>query len=65
MGPSEIGHAAAYEAYRTCRTMYEMLGPDIERQRERLIGLAVAEGEDALLRHKMKRHSPPIQLRAY
>ncbi|KAH6914165.1 hypothetical protein BKA70DRAFT_1260572 [Coprinopsis sp. MPI-PUGE-AT-0042] len=43
MGPSEIGHAAAYEAYRTCRTMYEMLGPDIERQRERLIGLAVAE----------------------
>lgn len=43
MGPAEIGHAAAYEAYRTCRTMYEMLGPDIERQRERLIGLAVAE----------------------
>lgn len=46
MTPTEIGHAAAYEAYRTWmhnRSMYEPLGPDIERQREGLIGLAVAE----------------------
>lgn len=46
MSPTEIGHAAAYEAYRTWmhnRSMYEPLGPDMERQREGLIGLAVAE----------------------
>lgn len=51
MNPTEIGHAAAYEAYRTWnqnRSMYEPLGPDIERQREGLIGLAVAEASRLL-----------------
>jgi hypothetical protein len=51
MNPAEIGHAAAYEAYRTWmhnQSMYEPLGPDIERQREGLIGLAVAEGKGKL-----------------
>lgn len=51
MSPVEIGHAAAYEAYRTWmenRSMYEPLGPDIERQREGLIGLAVAEASRLL-----------------
>ncbi|TEB37535.1 hypothetical protein FA13DRAFT_1752283 [Coprinellus micaceus] len=51
MTPTEIGHAAAYEAYRTWmhnRSMYEPLGPDIERQREGLIGLAVAESSRLL-----------------
>jgi len=44
--PEELGHAAAYEAYRTWMhnsSMYEPLSGDIERQREALIGLAVAE----------------------
>ena len=47
MSPEEIGHAAAYEAYRTWihnRSMYEPFVDDIERQREALTGLAVAEG---------------------
>lgn len=47
MLPDEIGHAAAYEAYRTWihnSSMYEPLSGDQERQREGLIGLAVAEG---------------------
>jgi hypothetical protein len=44
--PTEIGHAAAYEAYRTWihnSSIYEPLHGDAERQREGLIGLAVAE----------------------
>lgn len=48
MLPSEMGHAAAYEAYRTWihnSSMYEPLSGDIDRQREGLIGLAVAEGD--------------------
>jgi hypothetical protein len=47
MQPHEIGHAAAYEAYRTWihnSSIYEPLSGDIERQREALTGLAVAEG---------------------
>ncbi|KAK0438702.1 uncharacterized protein EV420DRAFT_1644631 [Desarmillaria tabescens] len=46
MLPQEIGHAAAYEAYRTWihnSSIYEPLSGDFERQREALIGLAVAE----------------------
>lgn len=48
MSPEEIGHAAAYEAYRTWihnKYMYEQISGDFERQREALTGLAVAEGE--------------------
>jgi hypothetical protein len=48
MLPEEIGHAAAYEAYRTWMhnsSIYEPLSGDAERQREGLIGLAIAEGE--------------------
>jgi hypothetical protein len=47
MLPSDIGHAAAYEAYRTWlhnRSIYEPLSGDEHRQREGLIGLAIAEG---------------------
>jgi hypothetical protein len=47
MSPSEIGSAAAYEAYRTWlhnSSIYEPLSGDYERQREGLIGLAIAEG---------------------
>jgi hypothetical protein len=47
MLPAEIGHAAAYEAYRTWihnSSIYEPLSGDTERQREGLVGLAVAEG---------------------
>ncbi|KAJ7039233.1 hypothetical protein C8F04DRAFT_1255373 [Mycena alexandri] len=50
MQPTEIGHAAAYEAYRTWThnsSMYEPMS-DIERQREGLIGLAVAEASRLL-----------------
>ncbi|KAF8736153.1 hypothetical protein AX14_000794 [Amanita brunnescens Koide BX004] len=46
MSPVEIGHAAAYEAYNTWlqnSTMYEIVGEDRERQREGLVGIAVAE----------------------
>jgi hypothetical protein len=48
MSPAEIGHAAAYEAYRTWlrdSAMYEIVG-ERERQREGLVGIAVAEGLD-------------------
>ncbi|KAJ7782876.1 hypothetical protein B0H16DRAFT_1494709 [Mycena metata] len=51
MQPSEIGHAAAYEAYRTWTqnsSMHEPLSGDVERQREGLIGLAVAEASRLL-----------------
>ncbi|KAJ7874697.1 hypothetical protein B0H14DRAFT_2717183 [Mycena olivaceomarginata] len=51
MQPEEIGHAAAYEAYRTWihnSSMSEPLSGDIERQREGLIGLAVAEASRLL-----------------
>lgn len=47
MSPTEIGHAAAYEAYRTWThnsSIREPLSSDFERQREGFIGLAVAEG---------------------
>jgi hypothetical protein len=47
MHPTEIGHAAAYEAYRTWihnSSIYEPLSGDMDRQREGLIGLAIAEG---------------------
>jgi hypothetical protein len=47
MQPEDIGHAAAYEAYRTWihnSSIYEPLSGDSARQREGLIGLAVAEG---------------------
>jgi hypothetical protein len=52
MLPEEVGHAAAYEAYRTWihhSSIYEPLGGDIERQRDGLIGLAIAEGEYPIL----------------
>lgn len=52
MSPEEIGHAAAYEAYRTWihnRFMYQHFHDDIERQREALTGLAVAEGDQKSL----------------
>lgn len=51
MLPTEIGHAAAYEAYRTWihnSSMYEPLSGDIHKQREGLIGLAVAEGSTGI-----------------
>ncbi|KAI0633285.1 hypothetical protein C8Q77DRAFT_776759 [Trametes polyzona] len=44
--PEDIGAAAAYEAYRTWKHnsfLYEPLSADRERQREGLIGMAVAE----------------------
>jgi len=46
LSPYEIGHAAAYEACRNWRynnSLYESIGGDYERQREALIGLAMAE----------------------
>lgn len=46
MLPEELGHAAAYEAYRTWMhnsSIYEPLSGDIERQQDGLIGLAIAE----------------------
>lgn len=47
MSPTDLGHAAAYEAFRTWihnSSIYEPLSADRSRQREALIGLAVAEG---------------------
>ncbi|KAH8828530.1 hypothetical protein DL96DRAFT_1603600 [Flagelloscypha sp. PMI_526] len=46
LGARELGHAAAYEAYREWihdRSLYEPLRGDYERQREGLVGLAVGE----------------------
>ncbi|EIN11738.1 hypothetical protein PUNSTDRAFT_131893 [Punctularia strigosozonata HHB-11173 SS5] len=46
LAPEEIGHAAAYEAYRTWihnANLYQPLSADDERQREALVGIAVAE----------------------
>ena len=46
--PADIGAAAAYEAYRTWKHnsfLYEPLSADRERQREGLIGMAIAESE--------------------
>lgn len=54
MQPSEIGHAAAYEAYRTWihnSSIYEPLSGDVGRQREGLTGLAIAEGAHSPLNH--------------
>ncbi|KAJ7209566.1 hypothetical protein GGX14DRAFT_630780 [Mycena pura] len=51
MLPAELGHAAAYEAYRTWihnSSIHEPLSGDVERQREGLIGLAVAEASRLL-----------------
>jgi hypothetical protein len=48
MLPEELGHAAAYEAFRTWMhnsSIYEPLSGDVERQREGLIGIAIAEGD--------------------
>ena len=48
LNADEVGHAAAYEAYRTWihnSSLYEPLSADNERQREALVGLAVAESE--------------------
>ncbi|KIJ67602.1 hypothetical protein HYDPIDRAFT_108462 [Hydnomerulius pinastri MD-312] len=47
LSPQEIGYAAAYEAYRLWihnSVLYEPLGGEMERQREALVGLAIAEG---------------------
>ncbi|KDQ57015.1 hypothetical protein JAAARDRAFT_194199 [Jaapia argillacea MUCL 33604] len=44
--PSEYGHAAAYEAYRMWKynsALSEPVGGDYERQREAIVGLAIAE----------------------
>ena len=46
MLPADVGAAAAYEAYRTWKHnsfLYEPLSADRERQREGLIGMAIAE----------------------
>ena len=51
--PSDIGAAAAYEAYRTWKHnsfLYEPLGANRQAQREGLIGMAIGEGASALLR---------------
>ena len=45
--PTDIGAAAAYEAYRTWKHnsfLYEPLSADRVQQREGLIGMAIAEG---------------------
>lgn len=50
--PRDIGAAAAYEAYRTWKYnsfLYEPLSADRERQREGLIGMAIAESMTRVL----------------
>lgn len=67
MTPEEIGHAAAYESYRTWihnRSMYQHFHDDIERQREALTGLAVAEGGQYILLGHSQSH-PSHQLLDY
>jgi hypothetical protein len=67
MLPEDIGHAAAYEAYRTWihnSSIYEPLSGDIARQREGLIGLAIAEGSPLLFSY-LSRFRLPVQQPAY
>ena len=49
--PADIGFAAAYEAYRYWkhhnRMLFEPLAGVIEREREALVGLAIAEGKNS------------------
>ena len=47
LSPAELGHAAAYEAFRYLlhhESLYEPLGEEQEREREVLLSLAAAEG---------------------
>ena len=47
MLPSELGSAAAYEAYRYWKyqhPLYEPLDGNRERERDAMMGMAVAEG---------------------
>lgn len=62
MSPVEIGQAAAYEAYRTWlrdSAMYEIVGGR-ERQREGLVGIAVAEGLDHPVQLSCLAHPPVV-----
>lgn len=46
MSPAEIGAAAGYEAYRNFMHLNsDFFAPDDYRQREAIVGLAVAEGD--------------------
>ena len=49
MLPSDVGAAAAYEAWRNWKHHYgiygQPLGSDRDRQREALIGMAIGEGQ--------------------
>jgi hypothetical protein len=50
MDPVQIGHAAAYEAYRTRMSRHtEDFFDGFDRQRENIIGMAVGEGIYMLL----------------
>ena len=54
--PNEIGSAAAYEAYRSWKhhaMLYQPLGGDSTREREGLVGLAVAEGTFFFFRNRL------------
>lgn len=47
LSPAELGHAAAYEAFRYLlyhEALYEPLADEVEREREVLLSLAIAEG---------------------
>ena len=50
--PADIGAAAAYEAYRVYKYrrahVFDPLGQDVERQREALIAMAIAESASPL-----------------
>lgn len=61
LSPAELGHAAAYEAYRSFihhrGALVDPLGGDLERQRESLVGIAIGQGEDV---HSI--HTRPLRL---
>jgi hypothetical protein len=60
MMPEEIGAAAAYEAYREMKyspNMYNFLYTDVERHREALRGMAIAEGNVTLIHHPFTSHT--------
>ena len=66
--PADIGAAAAYEAYRVYKYrrqhVFDPLGQDIERQREALIAMAIAESASFPLLSPSAYELTPVQRRS-
>lgn len=66
--PHEIGAAAGYEAYRTWKyhgSLMQPLGGASEREREALVGMALAESKHAFQMLSSTPHSDVLQRAIY